>query len=104
MKSVFKILLLTILSCCYLNTVFELCDTEKKANYESESHNYIQQDSHSLSFAFSKTVKQLDNNFSHILPVNFVAAETVNSFRISYGNYFSPPPRKRFILYASLLI
>lgn len=41
MKKGLKILLLIILSCCYINTVFEFSDTEKKANFENEAHTYI---------------------------------------------------------------
>ena len=41
MKKGVKIFLLIILSCCYLNTVFEFSDTEKKINFENETHSYI---------------------------------------------------------------
>lgn len=104
MKSFFKIILLTLISCCYLNTVFEFSDTEKKANFENETHAYIQQDTQNLNVTYTKAVKQLDNvivswqtaiTFPLIANDAFSFAETKN---------FSPPPKRRYILYASLLI
>ncbi len=104
MKSVFKILLLSIISCCYLNTVFEFSDTEKKSNFENENHTYIQQDTQNLNVPYTKAVKQLDNvivswqteiSFSPVSNDAFSFAETKNFFH---------PPQRRYILYASLLI
>ena len=104
MKSVFKILLLTLLSCCYLNTVFEFSDTEKKANFENETHTYIQQDNHNLNVTYTKTVKQLDNEIInwHSVMASPVASHVTFSF--AEIKNFSPPPERRYILYASLLI
>ena len=104
MKSVLKILLLTLISCCYLNTVFEFSDNEKKTNFENESHTYIQQDNHNLSVTYTKTVKQLDNDIInwHSLTTSPIASN--DTFSFAETKNFSPPPERRYILYASLLI
>ena len=93
-----------LISCCYLNTVFEFSDIEKKSNFENEAHNYIQQDTHTLNTTFSKIVLQLDK-----VIVN-KQTETVNPITVcvSYSNYkikyLLPPPERRYILYSSLII
>ena len=40
----FKILFFTLISCCYINTVFEFSDIEEKQNFQKESHCYTYQD------------------------------------------------------------
>ena len=104
MKSVFKIILLTLISCCYLNTVFEFSDTEKKANFENEPHTYIQQDNHNLNVTYTKTAKQLDNDIInwHSVITSPIASNDTYSF--TEAKNFSPPPERRYILYGSLLI
>lgn len=104
MKSVFKILLLTLLSCCYLNTVFEFSDTEKKANFENETHTYILQDNHNLNVTYTKTVKQLDNEIINWLSVIASPVASNDTFSFAEAKNFYPPPERRYILYASLLI
>ena len=104
MKSVFKILLFTILSCCYLNTVFEFSDKEKNANFENETHSYIQQDIQTHFITCVKAVKQVDNVIIGWLPEINYPVSSANEVRLSQYKYFSPPPERRYILYASLLI
>ena len=104
MKSVFKILLFTLISCCYLNTVFEFSDKEKKANFENETHCYIQLDNQTHTFTCVKTVKQLDNVIIGWLPEISIPGGSSNAVGLSQYKYYSPPPERRYILYASLLI
>ena len=93
-----------LISCCYLNTVFEFSDVEKKSNFENEAHSYIQQDTQTLNTTFSKIVLQLDK-----VIVN-EQTETFNhiTFCVSDSNYkieyVLPPPERRYILYSSLII
>ena len=104
MKSIFKIILLTLISCCYLNTVFEFSDAEKKANFENETHSYIQQDNQNLNITYTKTVKQLDNAFiSWQTEITFPHTDN-DAFSFAETKNFFPPPERRYILYASLLI
>ena len=66
MKGYIKIFLLILISCCYVNTVFEFSDTEEKANFENESHAYIQQFNNLI---FAKSVTQ---NIPHCdIPIQF---------------------------------
>ena len=104
MKSVFKIVLLTLISCCYLNTVFEFSDTEKKANFENETHIYIQQDNHNLNVTYTKTAKQLDNDIINWHSVITFPFASNDAFSFAETKNFSPSPERRYILYASLLI
>ncbi len=104
MKSVFKIVLLTLISCCYLNTVFEFSDTEKKTNFENETHTYIQQDNHNLNVTYTKTVKQIDNEIISWQTENTFPYVINDAFSFTKVKNFSPPPERRYILYASLLI
>lgn len=104
MKSYFKIIIFTLISCCYLNTVFEFSDNERKENFENEAHNYIQQDTQTLNATYSKIVLQLNK-----VTIN-KQTETVNPVIVcvSGGNcktdYVLPPPESRYILYSSLII
>lgn len=104
MKSFFKIIIFTLISCCYLNTVFEFSDIEKKSNFENEAHNYIQQDTQTLNTTYSKIVLQLDK-----VIIN-EQTETVNSVIVCFNdsNYKTDcvllPPERRYILYSSLII
>ena len=69
MKKQFKILLLILVSFCYGNTVFEFSDTEKKANFENESHVYVQQHhNHDFGNDVTQSFPHFDNN----LYFNFV--------------------------------
>lgn len=104
MKSYFKIIIFTLVSCCYFNTVFELSDNEKKENFGNETHSYIQQDTQSLNTTYSKIVLQLDK-----VIIN-EQTETVNPVIVCFNDsnyktdYVFPPPEHRYILYSSLII
>ena len=95
----------TLISCCYLNTVFEFSDIERKSNFENEAHNYIQQDTQSLNTTYSKIVLQLDKVV--IIKKQTEATNPV-IVCISDNNYktgcFLLPPEHRYILYSSLII
>ncbi|MFV5695490.1 hypothetical protein ACM55G_08650 [Flavobacterium sp. LB3P122] len=104
MKGYIKIVLLILISCCYINTVFEFSDSEEKANFENESHAYIQQFSNQI---FANSVTQsiphcdisdtpIQFHLNGILPVS-----KCNSF---YKSFFFPKRDKLFILYSSFLI
>ena len=95
MKKFKKIFLLTILSFCYINTVFEYSDCEKKANFESESHCYIHIDNNDFTTPTVKTVQHFDIAFhlQHLLTISTNSIDKDNnSF---HDNYFSPPPQKQ---------
>ena len=104
MKSHFKIIMFILISCCYLNTVFEFSDKERKANFENEIHNYIQQDTQTLNGTYSTIVLQLDN------VIVYWQTETVNPVIVCVNDsnyktdYFLLPPEHRYILYSSLII
>lgn len=104
MESIFKIFLLTILSCCYINTVFEFSDTEKKANFENESHNYIPQDNNNnkITTPIAKAVKHFDITFDNSHQLYISAKCKDKKCKYLYYKYFKPPD-KLFLLYTSLL-
>lgn len=101
----FKILFFTLISCCYLNTVFEFSDNEEKLNFEKETHSYISQNTIKLDITETTTQKKVtvvESNFKPkivFFPV-VISKTTTNNFQ----NKFSEPPQRRYILYASLLI
>lgn len=102
MKSVFKIFFLIILTFCYVNTVFEFSENEKKANFENESHSYIIEDNSNTKTFLEKSVTHLDTilnipnqiNFS----INFVG---FSNFSFLQECFYSPA--KLYLLYSSLL-
>lgn len=105
MKSFFKIIIFTLISCCYGNTVFEFSDNEEKLNFEKESHCYTYQETFKLDF--SQTTTQ--NNvvvvaFDFQPQIVFYPVITSKIIANNYPNKFFQPPQKRYILYASLLI
>ena len=103
MKSVLKIFLLTLLACCYINTVFEFSDTEKKANFENESHNYNHQDNNNhLTTLIAKAIQHFDIAFDIPHQLNFFAKCKDKICKYFYYKYFEPPDRL-FLLYTSLL-
>ena len=55
----FKIVFFTLISCCYLNTVFELSDNEEKLNFEKEAHSYIAQNTLKLDIPETTTQKKI---------------------------------------------
>ncbi|MBG6110634.1 hypothetical protein IWX84_001514 [Flavobacterium sp. CG_9.10] len=101
----FKILFFTLISCCYLNTVFEFSDNEENLNFEKETHSYISQNTLKLDISETTTQKKVAVVESDFLakiifyPVVFSEKTSKN-----YQNKFSQPPQRRYILYASLLI
>ncbi len=104
MKSVFKIILLVIISCCYFNSVFEFSDIEKKANFENESHAYVQFDAQKSDISFTKSLKQLDHSFISC-PTEITFPIAVNDASgINENKKILQPPKRRYILFASLLI
>ena len=105
MKGYIKIVLLILISCCYVNTVFEFSDTEEKANFENESHAYIQQFSNQT-FANNVTQSIPHCDINCDTPIQFhlsaiTPASKCNSF---YKISFFPKRDKLFILYSSFLI
>lgn len=104
MKSVFKTFLLSIVLCCYLNTVFEFLDNEKKSNFENETHTYIKQETQNLNFPYTKAVKQLDNLIVSWQTETSFSPLSNDPFSFAEIKNFFPPPERRYILYASLLI
>ena len=104
MKAILKIILLTLISCCYLNTVFEFSDREKKTNYENESHTYIQQASQNLNVTYTKAINQLDNVFiSWQTEITFSPIDN-DALSFAETKTLFPPPERRYILYCSFLI
>ena len=101
----FKILLFTLISCCYLNTVFEFSDNEENLNFEKETHSYIYQNTLNLNISEITTEKKAAVFKSDFQPkIVFypviISKATINNFE----NKFIQPPQRRYILYASLLI
>lgn len=101
----FKILFLTLISCCYLNTVFEFSDKEEKLNSEKETQSYIYQRTLKLEITETATQKKVcvlepDFPFKIIFYPVVISKITANN----YQNKFAEPPQRRYILYASLLI
>lgn len=101
----FKILFFTLISCCYINTVFEFSDNEEKLNFEKESHCYTYQET--LKLDFSQTITQnkivaVESNFQpQTVHYPVVISKTTTN---NHLNKFCQPPQRRYILYASLLI
>jgi len=76
----------------------------RKQILENETHTYIQQDNHNQDFTYTKTVKQLDNdiiNWHSVITSPIVSNDT---YSFTEAKNFSPPPERRYILYATLLI
>ena len=101
----FKILLFTLISCCYINTVFEFSDNEEKLNFEKESHSYVYQNALKLNISETTTQKKVvivESDFQpKIIFYPVVISKTTTN---NYQNKFSQPPQRRYILFASLLI
>lgn len=103
MKKFFKIFLLALLSCCYINTVFEFSENEKKTNFENETHFYIKQE-YNLTQTFSKkAIQYLKNNLNYPLEFTISLIFTKFTYYSFTGEYFYPPPRRLYLLYSSLL-
>ena len=99
-----KIFLFTLISCCYLNTVFEFFDNEEKLNFANETHAYIYQTTFKVNITETKVQKELDEiefiQQSKGVFFPLVIAES----SLHYILQFSQPPEKKYILYSSLLI
>lgn len=105
MKSYFKIIIFTLISCCYVNTVFEFSDNEEKLNFEKESHCYTYQEILKLDFSQTTTQNKVDAVESNFQPQIVLCPVVISKITTNnYQNNFSQPPQKRYILYASLLI
>lgn len=101
----FKILFLTLISCCYLNTVFEFSDNEEKLNFEKETHSYISQNTLKLDIPVATTQKKVTVTESDFIPkIVFYPVILSKIITNNYQNKFSPPPERRYILFSSLLI
>jgi hypothetical protein len=72
-KGYIKILLLILISCCYINTVFEFSDTKKKANFENEIHAYVQQ---CINLIF-------ENSITQSIPNSDINCDTAIQFHLS---------------------
>ena len=57
MNLYFKIIIFSLISCCYINTVFEFSDNEEKLNFEKESHCYTYQETLKLDLSQITTQK-----------------------------------------------
>ncbi len=100
-----KILFFSLISFCYLNTVFEISDNEEKQNFEKESHCYTYQETLKLNFSETTTqnkvvVVEADYQFQIVHYPVIVSKITPTN----YQNKLFKPPEKRYILYSSLLI
>jgi hypothetical protein len=105
MKSIFKTLLLSIVSCCYLNTVFEFSDNEKESNFKNETHCYVQQTSNkSFEITATQSVPLYDIIFNIPTQFSFPSNQLSLNYISFYEKYFSPPPQRLFILHSSFLI
>ena len=104
MKKFLKIFLLTVLMCCYVNTVFEFAESEKKANFENESHCYIHQDNSNLTSPTAKTVQHFDIAF--VIPHRLELSANWKDiyFNPFYYKHYPPPPTSLFLRHSSLLI
>jgi len=101
----FKILLFTLISCCYINTVFEFSDNEEKLNFEKESHSYVNQNALKLDISETTTQKKVVIVESDFQPkIIFYRVIISKIITHNYQNNLSQPPQRRYILYASLLI
>ena len=103
MKSIIKIFLLILLSCCYFNTVFEFSESEEKANRENESQLYVHHDNKSKAIFIVKTVPYFNNAL--IIPYQFILAGALSPFTNNkFLHKYFYPPGGLFLLFRSLLI
>ncbi|PWA10499.1 hypothetical protein DB891_04520 [Flavobacterium laiguense] len=105
MKGYIKIVLVILISCCYVNTVFEFSDTEEKVNFENESHAYIQQFSNqTFANIVTQSIPHCDINCDTLIQLHLSAILPASKCISSYKNSSFPKPDKLFILYSSFLI
>lgn len=105
MKKHFKIFLLLLISSCYGMTVFEFSDTEKKANFENESHIHVQQH-HNYDFTNDVTQRLPYFDIISYSPIfsNFASTLISSKDNLFYKNPFVPPPDRLYLLNSSFLI
>ena len=86
-------------------TVFEFLDTEKKLNFENESHIYVQQH-HDYSFenADLQTVPHFDITSAYPIRFCFDSAPIPSKDYLIYQKTFIQPPDRLFLLHSSFLI
>ena len=100
-----KILFFSLISCCYLNTVFEFSDIEEKQNFQNETHSYIYQFTLDISTTKTKFQKQLDYAKICSIPEIVFSQKDISKIVANYNLHkYSEPPQKLYILYSSLLI
>ncbi len=105
MKKPFKIFLFALISFCYGMTVFEFSDTEEKANFENESHIYVQQH-HDYSFeqVDIQTIPHFDITSNY--PIRFCCDSALIPSKdyLIYQKTFTQPPKRLFLRHSSFLI
>ncbi len=101
----FKIFFFSLISCCYLNTVFEFSDIEEKQNFQNETHIYIYQSALDISITKTESQKQSNTAIFFSTP-EIVFTQKYISKKVSNYNLrkYSEPPERRYILFSSLLI
>ena len=105
MKGYIKILFLLVISCCYVNTVFEFSDTEKKTHFENESHAYIQYFNEQIVVnTVSQSIPNWDIDFD--MPIQFHLSRILLGSTCNFFNKCTLFPKrdKLFIRYSSFLI
>lgn len=105
MKKHFKIFLLTLISFCYGMTLFEFSDTEKKSNFENESHVYVQQH-HDYSFEQVDIQTVPNCELTSIYSICFYSDSDLipSTDCLIYQKTFTQPPDRLFLLHSSFLI
>ena len=100
-----KILFFSLISCCYLNTVFEFSDIEEKQNFQNETHIYIYQSALDISITKTESHKQSNTAILFSTPEIVFTAKYITKKVSNYNlRKFSEPPERRYILFSSLLI
>jgi hypothetical protein len=100
-----KILFFSLISCCYLNTVFEFSDIEEKQNFQNETHTYTYQSTLDISTTKIESQKQLNNTLFFSTPEIVFSQKGISKIVANYNLHkYSEPPERRYILYSSLLI
>lgn len=100
-----KILFFSLISCCYLNTVFEFSDIEEKQNFQNETHTYTYQSTLDISTTKIESQKQLNNTLFFATPEIVFSQKGISKIVANYNLHkYSESPERRYILYSSLLI
>ena len=100
-----KILLFSLISCCYLNTVFEFSSIEEKQNFQNETHSYINQFTLDISTTKTKFQKQLDYTKIFSNPEIVFSQKDISKIVANFNLHkYSEPSERLYILYSSLLI